>query len=151
MLSCWTVYNRLQMRRRLVTAALAASVAWCQALEQAKRAFDDGRDAEAARPFEKAHQDSPRCDILFFLGMARYRLQQPDAALIAFQSAVQCDPKLLPAHLAMGEAYAERGTRTGACATFQKAWRLNPKNTAAMRSATPFSLETETQSFLNAR
>src|ERR1041385_110097 len=99
------------MHRRLATAALAASVAWCQALEQAQRAFDAGRYAEAARLFEKAHQDSRRCDILFFLGMARYRMQQPDAALIAFQSAIQCDPKLLPAHLAMGEAYAERGNR----------------------------------------
>lgn len=92
----------------VLALALVASLAWCQALDQARRAFDRGDYAAAARLFEQAHQASPSCQILFFLGLARYRLKQPDPALIAFRFAVECDPKLLPAHLALGEAYAER-------------------------------------------
>src|SRR5690349_21738371 len=97
---------------------LIACSAFGQALEQGKRAFDAGNYNEAARLFEKAHQSSPRCDILFFLGMARYRLNQVDDALISFQSAVQCDPKLVPARLALAEAYAERGNRDEALSAF---------------------------------
>src|ERR1044071_6285185 len=123
------------MAPRLVTLLLAVSFAWSQALEQGKRAFDAGNYAEAARLFEKAHQSSQRCDILFFLGMARYRLQQPDAALIAFQSAVQCDPKLLPAHLALAEAYSERGNRDAALTAFTNVLRLDPQNGSALRGA----------------
>jgi TolA-binding protein len=52
-------------------------------LDQAKRAFDQGDYAAAARLFEQVQQTSPGCDILFYLGLARYRLKQPDAALIA--------------------------------------------------------------------
>ena len=96
------------MSLRILTLALSASLAWGQALDQAKRAFDKGDYATAARLFEQAHQASPNCEILFFLGLARYRLKQSDPALIAFRSAVECDPKLVPAHLALAEAYAER-------------------------------------------
>jgi hypothetical protein len=52
----------------------------------------------------------------FYLGLARYRLKQPDAALIAFQSAVQCDPKLVPVPLALAEAYDARRNQTEALA-----------------------------------
>src|SRR6266849_2725159 len=103
----WGLQLITRMRLRILTLALAASLAWCQALDQAKRAFDKGDYADAARLFEQAHQESPNCEVLFFLGLTRYRLKQPDAALIAFRSAVECDPKLLPAHLALAEAYAE--------------------------------------------
>src|SRR5215831_12052979 len=116
------------MLRRVLTGVLLASMASGQAIEQGKRAFDAGNYAEAARLFEEAHQSSPQCDILFFLGMARYRLRQADAALISFQSAVQCDPKLLPAHLAMAEAYAERGNRDEALAAFARVLAIDPNN-----------------------
>ena len=131
------------MLPRVLTGALIVSLGWGQALEQGKRAFDAGNYAEAARLFEKAHQLSPQCDILFFLGMARYRLRQADAALISFQSAVQCDPKLLPAHLAMAEAYAERGNRDEALAAFTKVLALDPENGPALRGAASIHLELE--------
>ena len=73
--------------------------------------------------------------------MARYRLNQPDAALIAFQSAVQCDPKLVPAHLAMGEAYAERGNRDEALKAFTHVLDLDPTNSSALRGAVSIYLE----------
>src|SRR5258708_1332434 len=81
---------------RIFAIPIVASLAWCQSLDHAKRAFDNGDYDVAARLFEQAHQASPNCEILFFLGVARYRLKEPDTALIAFRSAVECDPKLLP-------------------------------------------------------
>jgi tetratricopeptide (TPR) repeat protein len=118
-------------------------MAWGQALEQGKRAFDAGDYGAAARLFEQAHESSPRCDILFFLGLARYRLHQVDTALIAFQSAVQCEPRLVSAHLAMAEAYAEKGNRDEALAAFHKVLGLNPKDSSALRGAASIYLELE--------
>ncbi|MEJ7607416.1 MAG: tetratricopeptide repeat protein [Bryobacteraceae bacterium] len=80
-------------------------------LEEAKRAFDVGDYTLAARLFEESQVASPRCDTLFHLGLSRYRLSQTDAALIAFQSAVECDPQLVAAHLALAEAYGIRGMK----------------------------------------
>ena len=54
------------MSLRVLALALVASLAWCQALEQAKRAFDRGDYATAARLFEQAHQATPSCETLFF-------------------------------------------------------------------------------------
>jgi tetratricopeptide (TPR) repeat protein len=88
-------------------------------------------------------QISPSCDILFFLGLTQYRLKQPDAALISFESAAQCDPKLLAAHLALGEAYTEKGNHSRALAAYSRVLKLEPRNTAALRAAAAIHLRTK--------
>lgn len=120
---------------KLFAAGTFALLPWQQTLEQAKRAFDAGDYAAAAQLFEKAHAESPRCDIPFYLGLARYRLKQTDAALIAFQVAVQCDPRLVPAHLALGEAHTDRGNDGEALSAYLKVLDLEPKNGSALRAA----------------
>src|SRR4051812_31124502 len=133
------------MRFRTLALGMVASLVWCQApnqaLDQAKRAFDRGDYAAAARLFEQAHQASPNCEILFFLGLARYRLKQPDLALIAFRSSVECDPKLIPAHLALAEAYAERRNDSEALAAYDRVLGLEPKNAAALSGAASIYLK----------
>jgi len=119
----------------LLALFLVATHAWGQALEQAKRAFDRGEYAAAARLFEQAQAASPACDIRFFLGLTRYRLKEVDQALIAFRSAVECDPKLLPARLALAEAYAERHNDQEALAAFEGALQLAPRNPDALSGA----------------
>jgi len=123
------------VRLRLLTAGILASLAYGQTLERAERAFDAGKYGEAASLFEKAHQESPGCESLFGLGMARYRLQQVDAALIAFQSAVQCDPKQVLAQLALAEALAQKGNLNEALAAYTRVLKLEPANTAALQGA----------------
>jgi len=120
---------------RVFALASIASLAWCQTLEQAKRAFDAGNYAAAAQLFEKANRESPRCDTLFFLGLTRYRLKQVDSALIAFGEAVQCDPKMTMAYLALGEAYTEKGNDNEALTAYEHAVALEPRNAAALRGA----------------
>jgi tetratricopeptide (TPR) repeat protein len=119
----------------LTALGIVAALAWGQALEDAKRAFDAGNYAEAAHLFEKAQQESSSCEASFGLGVSRYRLQQVDAALIAFQSAVRCDPKMLLAYLAMGEAYAIRNNDQAALSAYLEALKLEPRNAAALRGA----------------
>jgi tetratricopeptide (TPR) repeat protein len=128
---------------RLLSVSGLIGFAWCQTLDEAKRAFDVGDYAQAVRLFEKAHQESPRCDTLFFAGLARYRLQQVESALIAFESAVQCDPKLIPAHLALGEAYGLRGNQAESLSAYNRVLDLDAKNNAALRGAASIYLANE--------
>ena len=104
----------IRMVPRILALAVFASLAWGQALEEAKRAFDKGDFAAAARLFEQAHQASRRaarfCSIWDWRDTGS---KKPDAALIAFRSAVECDPKLLPAHLAHRRGLQRTAQRPG--------------------------------------
>lgn len=128
----------------LLAVFAVASLAAAQALEDGKRAFDAGKYAVAARLFEKAREESGRCDASFYLGLARYRLKQADAALIAFQEAVQCDPQLTAAHLALAEAYAQRRNYRESLAAYTRVLSLEPTNTAALRGAASIYLQNQT-------
>jgi Tfp pilus assembly protein PilF len=107
------------MFARLLIAGVLVPLIWGQALEEGKRAFDAQKYTVAERLFEKAHQESAACEILVYLGMARYRQQQVNNALIAFQEAVRCDSTLVLAHLALGEAYAAKGNDNEAIAAYE--------------------------------
>ncbi|MGH9720796.1 MAG: tetratricopeptide repeat protein [Bryobacteraceae bacterium] len=131
------------MLTRLIAILMLSPLAWGQALEQGKRAFDAGNYAEAARLFEKAHQETRRCDILFFLGLARYRMAQIDPALIAFQAAAKCDPKLVPAHLALAEAYLERRNEGGAIEALLQVLSVEPGNKDALRGTASIYLRNQ--------
>jgi len=123
------------MDARKLAVFLFASLACGQDLEQGKVAFDKGDYASAARLFERAYKTSPNCEILFFIGLARYRLKQSEPALIAFRSATECDPKLIPAHLALAEAYTERHNDTEALAAYDRVLSIEPRNAAALSGA----------------
>jgi tetratricopeptide (TPR) repeat protein len=127
----------------LTFLAVAALLAGEQALEEAKRAFDAGNYARAVLLFQQAQESSHRCDIPFYLGLARYRLRQIDEALIAFQVAVRCDPKLVPAHLALGEAYGQKGNGGEALAAYLRVLDLEPNHAAALRGAAALLLHGE--------
>ena len=139
MYRAWLTIETIVLLRFLAVCSLTLLAWWPgwgqTALQQGERAFEAGNYAEAARLFEAAHKQSPRCDILFFLGMAQYRMKQADSALISFQSAVQCDPKLTFAYLGLGEAYAERGNDDEALAAYAQVLKLEPKNRDALRGA----------------
>src|SRR5947208_14073872 len=114
---------------------IVASLAWGQALEEAKRAFDSGDYASALRLFEQARAKSPSCDISFYIGLTEYRLNRSDAAIIAFRSAVECNPKLVDAHLAMAAAYAERQNDAEALRAYERVLALDVRNAAALSAA----------------
>jgi tetratricopeptide (TPR) repeat protein len=133
------------MWARKLAIFLLASLASGQQLEQGKRAFDRGDYATAARLFEQAHKVSPSCEILFFIGLTRYRLKQSEPAMIAFRSATECDPKLIPAHLALAEAYAERRNDSEALAAYERVLSLDPKNAAALTGAAAIYLKGKSQ------
>jgi len=128
---------------RLVATGTFACLAWCQSLEEAKRAFDARNYAAAELLFEKAQQASPSCDVLFYLGVTRYRLKKVDSALIAFQSAIQCDPKLISAYVALGDAYSERGNDAEALSAYTRALSLEASNSSALRGAADIYLRSQ--------
>ncbi len=110
-------------------------------LERAKRAFDAQHYAEAARLFEAARSREPACEISFYPGLAQYRLHLVDQALIAFEEAAKCDPKLTLAQLTLGDTYAERGNEGKALAAYERALSLEPQSSVALRGAAALYLK----------
>ena len=122
------------MRRAcLLWACLLSSLQGAN--DAARRAFDEGRYADAVRLFQQAQKQAPDCNNLFYVGLAHYRMKDSQSALIEFEEAVRCDPKLTLAYVALGEAYAERGDDGQALAGFEKALQLEPANSDALRGA----------------
>lgn len=120
----------------LLLSVLLFAQASDQTIEKAERAFNSGQYPEAAALFEKAARgESPNCDALFGSGMSRYRMNQVDAALIAFQSAVRCNPRMVLAYIALGEAYAGRNNDSEALSAYLEALKLEPHNISALRGA----------------
>jgi tetratricopeptide (TPR) repeat protein len=114
-----------------------------QSPDRAKQALNDGNYQEAAELFQKTAESTPRCDARFYLGLARFRLKQLDAALIAFQSAVQCDPKYAEAYTALGEVYVQKGNRDKALPAYLQALTLAPASVPALRGAAAIYLDRE--------
>ena len=126
---------------RLLGLGMLATLTFSQTQKQAEQAFDAGRYAEAAQLFEKDYRETSRCQALFGLGLSQYRLQKMNAALIAFGSSIQCDPKLTLAYLTLGEAYSERHNNREALTAYLQALRLEPTNSSALRGAASIYLE----------
>jgi tetratricopeptide (TPR) repeat protein len=138
--SCQSVdLQSIQVPRRNWTRLLALATivvsATAQSIEQAERSFDSGNYTEAARLFDKAYKETKNCQALFGLGLSEYRLKHVDPALIALQSSVQCDPNLVVAYLALGEAYSERANDQGALSAFLHVLKLEPRNAAGLHGA----------------
>lgn len=112
-------------------------------LQDPQAAFNRGEYATAIRLFQAAQQRKPECANVLYIGLARYRLRQNAEALISFRAAVQCDPKLVAAHLALGEAFAEGGNDREALAAYLRVIELEPKNSVALRAASNLYLKND--------
>lgn len=80
-------------------------------------------------------QATPDCGKLFNTGLQEYHRKDLGQALITFRAALQCDPKLVQAHLAIANIYAERGNQGEALAALLQALQIEPKNILALRAA----------------
>lgn len=131
---------------RLALAALAVvATIVAQDATSAKTAFDQGDYRTAVRLFEEANRAKPQCSNLFYIGLAQYRMKQVNEALIAFRAAVECDPSMVNAHLALADAYAVRGSDGDALAAYTQVLKIEPKNTAALRAAAALYLRNDLQ------
>lgn len=88
-------------------------------------------------------QAVPDCGTHVAAGLEEYRHKELGKALIAFRTAVQCDPKLVAAHLAMADLHAERGNEGEALAALLKALEIAPKNVLALRAAASLYLKND--------
>ena len=86
-------------------------------------------------------QTAPDCGKLFNTGLQQYQRKDLSQALIAFRAAVECDPKLVQAHLAIANIYAERGNDGEALAALLQALQIEPKNVLALRAASNLYLQ----------
>lgn len=86
-------------------------------------------------------QTTPDCAKIFTTGLEEYQRKDLSQALITFRAAAQCDPKLVPAHLAIANIYAERGNDGEALAALLQALQIEPKNVLALRAASNLYLQ----------
>lgn len=86
-------------------------------------------------------QAAPDCGKLFNAGLQEYQRKDLNQALITFRAAAQCDPKLVQAHLAIANIYAERGNANEALAALLQALQIDPKNELALRAASNIYLQ----------
>jgi superkiller protein 3 len=86
-------------------------------------------------------QTTPDCGKLFATGLEEYQRKDLSQALITFRAAAQCDPKLVQAHLAIANIYAERGNDGEALSALLQALQIEPKNLLALRAASNLYLQ----------
>lgn len=116
-------------------------------LEEAKRAFDAGRYAEALEGFQKVQAESPQCEIYFFIGLTQYRLGRLDEAIASLASSVGCNPRFSLGEHALGDAYVAKGDDNRALAAYEAGLKIEPDDPEALRAASLICLKHE----LNAR
>jgi tetratricopeptide (TPR) repeat protein len=116
-------------------------------LEEAQRAFDAGRYAEALDLFQRAQTESPQCEIYFFIGLTQYRLQRLDDAIASLASSVGCNPRFSLGDHALGDAYVAKGDDNRALAAYEAGLKIEPADPEALRAASLICLKHE----LNAR
>jgi tetratricopeptide (TPR) repeat protein len=88
-----------------------------------------------------ALQAAPDCGKPFAAGVQSYQRKDSSQALVSFRAAVQCDPKLVQAHLWMADIYAERGNEGEALAALLQALQIEPRNVLALRAASNLYLK----------
>jgi superkiller protein 3 len=88
-------------------------------------------------------QATPDCGKYFSAGLQEYQRKDLSKALIAFRTAVQCDPRLVQAHLAIADIYFERGNEGEALAALLQALQIEPKNELALRAASNLYLRND--------
>jgi tetratricopeptide (TPR) repeat protein len=86
-------------------------------------------------------QAAQDCGKSFAAGFEEYKRKDLSKALIAFRAAVQCDPKMAPAYLAIADIYAERGNESEALGALLQALQIEPKNELALRAASNLYLK----------
>ena len=80
-------------------------------------------------------QTAPDCGKPVAAGLEAYGRKDYDQALILFRTAMQCDPKLVTAPLALANLYAERGNDGEALGTLLQVLQIEPNNVLALRAA----------------
>jgi tetratricopeptide (TPR) repeat protein len=93
-----------------------------------------GRAAEAAAELAGAEKkQGPKFLLSYFRGLALARAAKPEEALVAFQEAVQLDPKNADAHTNLGKTQLTLVHVHEAIPELLEALRLDPGNTQAKR------------------
>ncbi|MEP6537256.1 MAG: tetratricopeptide repeat protein [Bryobacteraceae bacterium] len=112
-------------------------------LSAGKTALAAGKFEEAVRLLQQDQADSARCEVSFYLGLARYRLRQLDQAIIALESAHRCNRDNADTLFALAVAYSDKGDDDRAVAAFDSAIKLRPDNLEALRAAAAIDLRHE--------
>ncbi len=131
--------RKLQISRNFLFACLLTVAAGARAdqdpVPAGKRAFDEGKYAEAIRLLRNAPVSANACEVHFITGLAHYRLRQLDQALIELQSAAECNPKSAEFQVAVAEAYIQKGNDNKALLALQSALKIQPDNKTALSDA----------------
>lgn len=100
-------------------------------LAQGKKAFDEGRYEEAIAAWQKANGN--QCEVPFYIGLAQFRLQRANEAIVQFSAAVECDKTKVPPKIALAEAYNAIGNTNRALSAYEETLKQAPDSVEALR------------------
>jgi protein O-GlcNAc transferase len=137
-------------RLRLSPAALLCLASICLALPgddqifaRGKRAFASGDFSRAAFLLEQVQRGPNQCEASFYAGLARHRLKQIDAAIVALRIASECDARNPAPKLALAQCLLENHDENRAAAALEEVLRLEPRNREALRTLSSIYLRHE--------
>lgn len=104
-------------------------------LSEGKQAMEAGDFHKAERIFAAVRDDDRRCEAIYYLGIARYRLGKLEPAIIDLRSASQCNPSNAGAQLALAQVYLEKKNEDLAGAALEAALKIKPDDPVALRVA----------------
>ena len=116
----------------LLSAAAELQADSRQALQKAVDLVQEGRLEEAERQAQLALSDpqthAVACSIL---GTIRFQQKRLPESVTLLKEAIRRDPRLLGAHLSLGEVYTAQGKPELAAGVFRRVLALDPSNAAA--------------------
>lgn len=99
--------------------------AWLQRMQAGKNSFERGQSRQSARAFKKATELLPeRVEGWINLGSALLESAQFEASERALKKAIALNPRLMVAHMILGDTQRMLGNTAGAIASYQQAVNL---------------------------
>lgn len=111
----------------------AQAISTQQSLERARQLFEAKNDAEALNELQRLLvTDSTVAEAHLLRGKIYQRRNEIENAISALTAAVYWNPRLVAAHVALGQLYLARGDRTRALAHSKQALEIDPEDRDAL-------------------
>jgi len=128
-----SLYKIERQHQSVPNVPRAQAVSTQQSLERARQLFEAKNDAEALNELQRLLvADATVAEAHLLRGKIYQRRNEVENAISALTAAVYWNPRLVAAHVALGQLYLVRGDRTRALAHSKQALEIDPEDRDAL-------------------